>query len=318
MHVVRLPAKRKIQRRMYLPSERMVVNGVGLGEVDGFNIGKMFNRMFTFRKGSFKFGNIMGALGSGVSNLMTFGAASAFAPKTFSAHSSTMKKVGMGVAATAAAAGAYYGGSALLKTGAGTVLKSGVSSTGGLLKSAGTFVVKNASDILKTGAQLVGGGGGGGGQAGGMSQAEYAALQQQQAYIDQQRQIAAYNAAQQKAYEEQLRQEAQYGNNVPVGEQLTPTMYPTMGNPSGGYGPYAQDMQLTSPYTPLTDEELINAVDPATGLVTDPATGNKIDPGTGRIVQAGMLPQLSTTTWVMIGGVTLLGLYLMTPSKSAN
>lgn len=313
MHIVQRVPRRRIQRRMYLPSERMVVNSVGLGEVDGFNIGKMFNRMFTFKKSSFSAGNIMGAIGSGVSFIGSFGLSSALAPKTFSAHSKTMKQVGMGVTAAAAAAGAYYGGGALLKTGIGQTVAKGA---GTVLKTAGGFVKDNLTTVLKTGMQLVGGGGGGGGGQQ-MTQQQYDAMnrEQQQAYMLQQQQIA--RAQELAAHEARLRQEAeQYGSNV--ASQLTPTVYPQMdmgGN--SGMGPYAAETQLQSPYSPLADETMLSNIDPSTGLLTDPATGNKIDPATGRIVQAGMFPQLSTTTWVAIGGVTLLALYLM-PTKSTS
>lgn len=312
MHVVQhYPIRRRIQRRMYLPSERMVVNGVGLGTVDGFNIGKMFDRMFTFKKSSFSAGNIMGAIGSGVSFLGTFGLSSALAPKTFSAHSSTMKKVGMGVTAAAAAAGAYYGGGALLKTGIGQTVAQGA---GTVLKTVGGFVKSNLTTVLKTGMQLMGGSGGGGRA----TQEQYNAMtaQQQQEYILQQQQLA--RTQEQLAYEAQLRQEAeQYGGNV--ANQLTPTVYPQMDmSGNSALGPYAPETQLQSPYSPLADETMLSNIDPNTGLLTDPATGNKIDPATGRIVQAGMFPQLSTTTWVAIGGATLLGWYLMTSSKNVN
>jgi hypothetical protein len=293
---------------MYLPSERRVVNGVGLGAVDGFNIGKMFDRMFTFKKSSFSAGNIMGAIGSVVSNFGTFGMASALAPKTFGAHSTTMKQVGMGVTAAAAAAGAYYGGGALLRTGIGQNVVSGA---GNLLKSTGSFITNNASSILKTGMGLFtspggGGSGGGGGSSGGMTQAEADMIIRQQ---------------QQAAYDEQMRRELQSGQNASVENQLSPTVYPTTdsgGSIPGTYGPYPQDMQIQSPYSPLADPTINQYVDPTTGLVTDPATGNKLDPATGRIVQAGMFPQLSTTTWVMIGGATLIGWYLTSGSKSNN
>jgi len=305
MHVVAYPKNNRMRRKMYLPSERMVVNGVGLGAVDGFDVGKMFTRMFTFKKNSFKFSNIMGAIGSAASFAGTFGLSSALAPKTFSAHSSTMKKVGMGVAAAAAAAGAYYGGGALLRTGIGQNVVSGA---GNLLKSTGSFITSNAAGVLKTGIQAVSAlrGGGGGGSGGGMTQADMMIMQQQQA-----------------AYDAQMRREAaQYGNNMPVEQQLTPTVYPTMDSGAsvpGSFGPYPQEMQLQSPYSPLADETVSRYVDPTTGLLTDPATGNKIDPGTGKVVaQAGMFPQLSTQTWIMIGGATLIGWYLTSGSKSTN
>ena len=331
MHIVSIvhsPIRRRVQRRMYLPSERMVVNGVGLGEVDGFNIGKMLNRMFTIRPGSFKIGNIMGAIGSGWSNFMTLGMGSALAPKTFSAHSTTMKQVGMGVSAAAAAAGAYYGGGALLQTGAGQAFMSGA---GNLLKGAGSLVSKYGTGVLKTGIEMVtsskGGGGGGATpsqESGGMTQAQYnaAVIQQQQAeyYAQKQREEAIIIAQQQAAYEAQLKREAQFGANMSTGEQLAPTMYPGMSSTGsiGEFGPYAPEGQLQSPYSLLSDPAALSLVDPATGLITDPVTGKKIDINTGKVVQAGMFPQLSTATWVAVGGMTLVGMYLMSGNKSTN
>jgi hypothetical protein len=284
---------------MYLPSERMVVNGVGLGAVDGFNIGKAFNRMFTFKPSSFKFSNIMGALGSAAAFTSTFGLSSALAPKTFGAHSTAMKALGTGVTVAAAA----YGGAQLLPAGT-------LSSIGGVVKSAGTTLLNNAGTILKTGMQLFGGGG----SQQAVSQAEAQAMQQQQELAQQQ----AYMLGQQQAAQQAQALETQYGPGMDVSQQLTPTTYPTMPSSamSGGYGPYSQDTALQSPYSMLADDQAQQAVDPKTGLITDPTTGNKIDPGTGQIVQAGMLPQLSTTTWVVIGGATLLGLYLMSDSKN--
>lgn len=316
MHVVSRPVRQRVRKRMYLPSERMVVNGVGLGEVDGFNIGKMFTRMFTFKPSSFKPSNIMGAIGSAASFVGTFGLSSALAPKTFSANSSTMKKVGMGVTAAAAAAGIGYGAYKLLPSG---TFSNVVSGAGNLLKSGGT-VLKGGLEVVKTGAQIIGAAGGGKqqAQAGGMSQEDAMILQQQQqAYIEQQRQIAAYNAQQQALYEEQQRQQYSSGN-VPVSEQLTPTVYPTMSAGPSATGPYPQDMTAGSPYSLLTDEGISKYIDSTTGLLVDPATGNKIDPATGQVVQAGMFPKLSTQTWVIIGGMTLLGLYLSSGSKASN
>lgn len=316
MHVVQNPVRQRVRKRMYLPSERMVVNGVGLGAVDGFDIGKMFTRMFTFKPSSFKPSNIMGAIGSAVSFAGTFGLSSALAPKTFSAHSTTMKQVGMGVTAAAAAVGVGYGLSKVIPTGA---FSNVVSGAGNLLKSGGTLL-KGGLEVIKTGAQLLGGGGRQPAQQGGMSQADAMTLQQQQQAIDaynrQQQQIAAYNAQQQALYDQQ--QQGQYGPGVDVSQQLTPTTYPTMDTGPSAVGPYPQDMTAQGPYSALTDYDINKYVDPTTGLVTDPATGNKVDPATGKVVQAGMIPELSTSTWVILGGVTLIGLYLSSGSKANN
>ena len=107
MHIIQSPNKRRTRKRMYLPSERMVVNGVGLGDLEGmFNIGKMFKRMVTITPGSFKLKNIMGAIGSVTATVATGGLGLALAPKIFGAHAKEMKAVGYATAAVAAVAGA--------------------------------------------------------------------------------------------------------------------------------------------------------------------------------------------------------------------
>jgi hypothetical protein len=161
MHVRMYHPALRMNRHMHLPYERTRIHDVGLGGLDGINIGKMFNRMFTFKPSSFKFKNIMGAVGSGFTNFMTLGAASAFAPKTFSAHSTAMKQVGMGVSAAAAAAVGVTAGASLgpglwtaAKT-AGSALYTGVKTVG--------------SGIQNFGSSLFGGGGSSSGSSGSSS-----------------------------------------------------------------------------------------------------------------------------------------------------
>lgn len=143
MHVVMYHPALRMNRSMYSPYERSRIHDVGLGDLDGFNVGKMFKRMFTFKPSSFTFKNIMGSVGSLVSNVATFGAASAFAPKTFGAHSKTMQKVGMGVSAAAAVGGGIAIGSAFgpgilsaAKT-VGSSLMTGIKTVGGGIQSVG-------------------------------------------------------------------------------------------------------------------------------------------------------------------------------------
>jgi hypothetical protein len=62
------------------------------------------------------------------------------------------------------------------------------------------------------------------------------------------------------------------------------------GDSGSGYG------DLRSPYT-LTSE--------------DGQTQTQVDPRTGQVMQASMFPDLSITTWLIVGGVALAGLYVM-------
>lgn len=156
MHVVQLPNKQRQRRRMNLPSERMVVNGVGLGELDGmFNIGKMFTRMVTFTPNSFKLKNIAGTIGSAVTTFGTFGMANVASEVLgssglkvvqggfTSAHSKPMQYVGYGTMAAAAATGLYLGGSALLSASA-----KGAASAGTEVVAAGSAVPVGTGTVL--------------------------------------------------------------------------------------------------------------------------------------------------------------------------
>jgi len=333
MHVIQ-HVPRRIRRRMNLPSERMVVNGnglgsgeryayaTGLGELDGmFNIGKMFTRMFTFRPKSFTLKNIAGAVGSGTAFLATGGIANVAAEiagpsglkltKTglTSAHSKSMQYLGYGTMAAAAAAGVVFGGAALLPA-AGAVGGGGVAATSAATTGAGFFgtvgsALSTVGSGLMTGLKFLGSalpvmgqvmGGGGGGQQqqqGGMTQEEYDA--QQQAAYTQGQQQAAYDA-QVRAQQEQMYQpNAAYGTGVPI-SYVPETGQPSMTGMNASYG------DLRSPYTGVTqDGEQI-----------------QIDPRTGQVVQAGMLPDLSMTTWLVVGGVTLAGWYMLSGSKSES
>jgi len=305
MHVMQHSRPRRIQRRMYLPSERQVVNGVGLGDVDGmFNIGKMFTRMFTFTPSSFKLKNIAGAIGSAAMTLSTGGIANVVSEiagpsglkltkgTVTGAHSGVSKIVGYGTMAAAAAAGAYFGGSALLSpakaglTTAGTVgTTAGVATGGGLLSTIGSGIMSIGSGLLKALPLLGGVLGGGGGQQqtqqGGMTQAEYDAQVQTQA-----QQQAAYEA-QVKAQQEQMYQPGAMQTSYDTGQ-------PSMTGMNASYG------DLRTPYTAIAEDGSQVQVDPVTGQV---------------IQQEGM----SMPMMIGIGGaVALAGWYFMSGNKSNN
>lgn len=315
MHVVQHPVRRRIQRRMYSPSERMVVNGDrlgngvrynynSLGEVDGlFNIGKMFTRMFTFTPSSFQLKNIAGAIGSVVTTVGS-GGLIALAPKIQSAKSSVSKGVGYGTMAAAAATGLYFGGSALLTAGGGGVPAVGTAAsgsstigaaTGQQVVSAGSTwtvggVLSSIGSGLGTGLKaltslmpvmsMMGGGGGGQQQQpqGGMTQAEYDAQMAAQA-----RAQAEYDA-QVRAQQQQMYQPG-----------AMPVSY-DMGQPASMNTSYGD---LRSPYTAITEDgETV-----------------QVDPNTGQIIQPG----ISTPMLVGIGVITLLaGWYFMSGSKESN
>jgi hypothetical protein len=320
---------------MYLPSERIVVNGVGLGsgvrysynglgELEGmFNIGKMFTRMFTFTPSSFKFKNIAGAIGSGLTTFGTFGianVASEFAGPSglgltkgtiTGAHSKPMEYVGYAGMAAAAAAGVYFGGGALLSAvgpGAGAggaaigTASSGssvigaatgqaVASTwtvGGVLSSIGSGLTTVLKALPLVGG-LMGGIGGGGGQPqqqGGMTQAEYDAQQKAAYDAGQQAQAQAVYEAQVRAQQAQMYQPGAMPASYDMGQ-------PSMTGMNASYG------DLRTPYTAITED----------------GQQIQVDPTTGQVIPEGM----STGTMIVLGGVTLLaGWYLMSGSKSTN
>lgn len=78
-----------------------------------FRPGKALKRFTTVTKSSFKFKNIMGALGSLTATVATGGLGPIIAPKVFSASSATMKTLGMGITAIAIVAGAVVLGPAI-------------------------------------------------------------------------------------------------------------------------------------------------------------------------------------------------------------
>ena len=294
MHVVQ--RRQRVQRSMYLPSERIVVNGEGLGDLEGFWKKLSFKpfkalRAFTkVTKKSFRPKNIAGAIGSGLMGTFTLGASTLISKKT-GAHSGLARTVGYGAMAVAAVAGTVLTGGALMAAmapaagavgvGVGTAAVASTWTVGGVLSAVGTGL-----SAVMTGAKMLFKGGKGG--SGGMTQEEY-------------------NRQQQAIYDTQMNNPATYGAGIPVGSQLDPVTYPTMTNTPQGYGGSgyspSTDMRVNSPYSPLADDSNL-----------------ELDK-TGRLVpiqQAGMIPDLSPTTWLVVGGVTLVGWYLMSESKSES
>lgn len=328
MHIVQHPRRQRVQRRMYSPSERMAVNGVGLGngvrynysglgEVDGlFNIGKMFTRMFTFTPSSFQLKNIAGAVGSVVTTVGT-GGLIAFAPKIQSAKSSVSKGVGYGTMAAAAAVGAYYGGSALLSSvggsgsGAAALTTAGAPAIG--TAASGSSVIGAATGqvaattggfwgTIGSGLSTVGSGLMTGVKAltailpvlGAVTGGGGGGQQQQQQGGMTQAEYDAQMAAQARAQAEYDRQvAAQQAQMYQPGAM--PVSY-DMGQPASMNTSYGD---LRSPYTAITEDGQTVQVDPATGQV--------IQPG------------ISMPVMVAIGGIVLLtGWYFMSGSKASN
>jgi hypothetical protein len=269
---------------MYLASERQVVNGVGLGDLEGFKIKKAFKRMIKIKKSSFKLKNIMGAVGSATMFTATSGL-STLAPKLTGAHSKLSRIVGIGATAVAAVAGAVVAAPMIggaLGIGGAAATGTGLTATAATATAATGWTVGGVLSAIGTGLSVFSGG------KGISPQAQYPPGYEPTA--------TQYNTPAPQEY---------YGPNTPVGEQLSQTVYPTMPDASNqtNYNPASLDTQLQSPYTPLADDSL------------------QIDSKTGQLMlpqQASMIPDLSMTTWLAIGGATLAGWYFMSGSKSNN
>lgn len=308
------PRQLQIQRRVYLPQERVQVNGIGLGELEGFKIGKMFKRMIHFTPRSFQPKNIFGAIGSVVSNVATGGMASVISGKTFGAHSKVMKQVGMGVSAAGLAVGAVLAAPVLIPaigsvTGAiGTGLTSIAGTIGGAVSSMGGGLASIGGGLLKT----VMGVFGGGGKGSSAPEAYPSVFGGQQVEQPSQQVVQPYSQPSQQYFDPTAAYNQQVAASIgsPLGQsQLYPTM-PGGGGSSGGSGAYpvaGPDMQLQEPQALMSPEDAERM-----GVQIDPRTGQVIS---RQIAQAGMLPNLSVTTWLVIGGVTLAGMYLMSDSK---
>lgn len=319
MHVVQDRVRQRQRRRVNLPSERMVINGAGLGELDGmFNFGKMFTRMFTFTPSSFKFKNIAGTIGAAATTLGTFGMANVASEILGSSglkvvkggftstHSKPMQYVGYGTMAAAAATGLYYGGTTLLsKAGVG----SGAGTTAGAIPvGTGTVLAPVVSPVgtgtvLATGTGITGGGilstigttltdvGSGlmtvmkalpvvGGLFGGKGGAPQ---DQQQAGGGMTQ--AEFDAQQKAAYDagvRQQQQEALYRQQVAEQQaQMMPIAYS-----GGGSQPTMQTSygDLRTPYTAITEDGQQVQVDPRTGEVVQPGMSTEVMVGIGALV----------------------------------
>jgi hypothetical protein len=304
------PRQIRVQRRVYLPQERVQVNGVGLGDLEGFNIGKMFKRMVTFTPSSFKLKNMLGALGSVTATVATGGLAPIISSKTFGAHSSAMKTLGT---VTAIAGGAIAGGVGLAAVAPGLLpaIGAGLSSVGSgamsLLSSTGGLLTSVGGGLLKSVGGIFGGGGGGSQQQQGY-ETGYTQAQQQIAQQQQQQQYDEY--MRQQAMEQFRQQQIAQSYSLP-NSGLSNTLFPSMpggGGSSGGSGAYpvaGPDMQLPQAMALSPEQE---------GMMVDSRTGQLVP----RVVQAGMIPDLSGTTWLIIGGVTLAGWYFFSEKKGVG
>lgn len=287
MYIVTQPIRVRSRRKVYLPHERVQVNGVGLGEdLSGFHIGKMFKNLVKITPRSFQPKNIFGAIGSAAAFTSTMGMSSALAPKLFSAHSKTMKIAGMAVAAVA---GTVLTGGALAT--AFPALGAGIASAGSAIASGAGSLFSGAGSLLMSGGggllRMFGGGGGSttpqeyppgyGGQG-------YQIPQQPQQYYDP---MVAYN--------ENVARSA----GAPLGGGI----YSSMPNPS--------QADYNQPGTELQSPDKYNLQDPS-GSMIDPRTGQVIPQ---RVQEMSMIPNLSGTTWLILGGVTLAGWYLLSDSK---
>jgi hypothetical protein len=236
---------------MHLPSERQVVNGVGLGEVDGlFNIGKAFKRFTTIKKSSFKLKNIMGAIGS-ATMFTASGGLSVLAPKLTGAHSKLSRIVGIGATAVAAGAGAIALAPAGTMAAIGSGAMTGLKAIGGLLPMAG---------------KLFSGGGGGAGIA---PQAQYA-----ETYGP------GYDlAAQQYAQQVEAQRAQMYmPGMVPDTSYMGPSTIGQPGTMQTSYG------DLRSPYTAITEDGQQVQIDPATGEVAQSVWANPAYLGGGAVI----------------------------------
>lgn len=287
------------RRRVNLPHERVRITSDGLGDLEGFNIGKMFKRMVTVNKNSFKMRNIMGTIGSVVGTIATGGLGPALAPKTFSAHSSAMVVTGSmiggggilpSIAPKAFGLTSKEAGIVRGITGAAAAIAGGVMfapAIGGAVTGSGGMF----STIMGGAGKLLGGmfgGKGGGGQ-------------QPQEQIDSQP-VVMY--PQQQYVMPPQGPQAPYGIAAPVSSQLSPMTFPTMGGGGGeGYSGYSPDtdLRMDSPYSALTDTE--STIDPITGLPKP------------KYQEASMIPEMSTQSWLVLGGVTLVGWYLLSDDK---
>lgn len=335
MHVVQRPIRQRVRKRMYLPSERMVVNGVGLGELDGmFNIGKMFSRLTHFTPSSFKISNIAGAIGSAVAFTSTFGASSLL-PKVTGAHSALMKDVGY---ATVAAAAVVGGGLAIGAIGGAGAAAGGAAGgaattveTGGMM-AAGTGVLapvaqasyftmpafETAGSAMTAGTGVLApaaeAGGGFFSTVGSALSTVGSGLMTAMKALPLIGQVLGGGGAQPI---QQAQDQTQYGPAQPTADQIAAQA--AMYQP-GGYAPSIPGVaaQYAGPVAPSMDTSYGDLRTPYTA-VTEDGQQVQVDPATGQVIQEGILTGMSTEMMVGIGAVTLLaGWYFMSDNKSTN
>lgn len=161
----------------------------------------------------------------------------------------------------------------------------------GSLMSVGSAVgtgLKTLTSVLPIAQQVMGG------RSGGQQGVDPYAQQyaQQQAYAQQQMAQQAYEAEQMRLAQIAQQQAQMYLPGAMAQaqyEQRNPSMQTSYGD-------------LRSPYTAITED----------------GQQVQVDPATGQVIQAGILPELSMTTWLVVGGVTLVGWYFMSGSKRVN
>jgi hypothetical protein len=213
------------------------------------------------------------------------GGLSVLAPKITGAHSTVSKVVGGAALAVGAGVGVAVAAPGLL-TSIGGGLATTVKTVAGILPAAGKMI----GGILP--GMLGGKGGGGVPQADPYTQADPYG----QAYAAQQAEYARQVAAQQQG----MYLPAGYNPNTPY----IPDGYASaqVGQPGTFQTSYGD---LRSPYTAVSE---------------DGSQQYSVDPVTGKIItaQAGMFPDLSMNTWLLIGGATLVGWYVMSEYKSTN
>lgn len=308
MHVMTSRNVRVDRRRIVnTPLQRNVVNGVGLGDLEGFDIGKMFSRLVHFTPRSFQPKNIFGAIGSATAFVATSGLSSIIAPKIFSANSKTMRQVGMGVTAAAGViAGGVIAAPLLMGGGGATGLMTaggassliatetaGTVASGGLLSTIGGGLSTIGSGLM-TGIKAIGSAlpfvspmmSSGGGQQQQYMDPNAQAAADQQAYMAyvQQQQYAAQQAAQQQAAQAEYVRQQQLAAQQGYG--MNQTLFPTMADQAnpGGYA-------------------VAPSMDTALQL-----------PGTD-YVETSIVPGISNTALFVGGGIAVLGaLYLFSGS----
>jgi hypothetical protein len=339
MHVVQHPRRQIVQRRMYSPYNRMVVNGVGLGSnsvrYNYDNIGLSGLDGSILQNISRVMGGITATIATGgliwlapkktrisveriTGAMVTSGGIGAsIAPNAWGLSKSEANITRGITAAAAVVAGGIYlaplmaSGSSLIGVGGGAI---GTASSGSSVIGAATgqVVASTGGGLLSTigsGLQTVGSGLWTVAKGllpnllqmgAGLMTGGGGGVQPQQQQQQGGMTQAEFDAAQQAAAQEGARQQQEaYRNQMALQQSQMPISNGMM------YGePIGQTMNtsygdLRSPYTAITED----------------GQQVQVDPNTGQVIPEGM----STTTKVMLGGVVLLaGWYFMSGSKANN